>query len=63
MYSSLNLREAYEIACLGVPTNDWEALAEASLETLNFEIARKAYIRTRDLTKLQLINELEVILK
>ncbi|XP_026481419.1 intraflagellar transport protein 122 homolog [Ctenocephalides felis] len=52
--------EAYEIACLGVPTHDWEALAEAALESLNLEIARNAYIRIRNLEKLQLINDLEV---
>lgn len=43
-----------------MPTHDWEALAEAALESLNLEIARNAYIRIRNLEKLQLINDLEV---
>jgi len=29
------LREAYQVACLGVTTSDWEGLAQSALEALH----------------------------
>lgn len=52
-------REAYEIACLGVTEGDWEALARAALEGLEYNIARKAFTRTRNLTHLELIHSIQ----
>jgi intraflagellar transport protein 122 len=46
------------VACLGVPNTDWEGLAQAALEALNFEIARDAYVKVRNLPWLELINDL-----
>ena len=50
---------AYTIACLGVTENDWETLGKQALETLDLEVARKAYTRLKDLRHLELITDLE----
>lgn len=50
--------EAYEVACLGVPTNDWEGLAQASLDAMQLQVARDSYVKVRNLSWLELINEL-----
>ena len=52
--------DAYRIACLGVTESDWQALAHESLEGLDFDTAKKAFIRTRDLRYLELISNIEV---
>ncbi|KAK1161520.1 hypothetical protein AOXY_G19089 [Acipenser oxyrinchus oxyrinchus] len=52
-------KEAYRIACLGVTDNDWRELAMEALEGLDFETAKKAFIRIRDLRYLELINSIE----
>ncbi|XP_047473268.1 intraflagellar transport protein 122 homolog [Penaeus chinensis] len=52
-------KEAYNIACLGVTDGDWEALAKASLEGLEFNIAKKAFTRIKDLKYLELIHSIE----
>lgn len=52
-------REAYQIACLGVTDLDWKELAMEALEGLDFETAKKAFIRVRDLRYLELINGIE----
>ncbi|XP_014246043.1 intraflagellar transport protein 122 homolog [Cimex lectularius] len=49
--------EVYDIACLGVTESDWKTLAHSALDALNFEIARKAFIRIKDLTYLELIQD------
>ena len=54
-------RDAYRIACLGVTESDWESLAHDALEGLDFETAKKAFIRIRDLRYLQLIQSIEVL--
>jgi intraflagellar transport protein 122 len=51
--------EAYSIACLGVTETDWRALAMRSLEGLEFSVAKRAFIRVRDLRYLELINAIE----
>ncbi|XP_059900419.1 intraflagellar transport protein 122 homolog isoform X3 [Gadus macrocephalus] len=52
-------KEAYQIACLGVTDNDWRDLATEALEGLDFDTAKKAFIRIRDLRYLELINSIE----
>uniref|UniRef100_A0A3Q0R164 Intraflagellar transport protein 122 homolog n=1 Tax=Amphilophus citrinellus TaxID=61819 RepID=A0A3Q0R164_AMPCI len=52
-------KEAYQIACLGVTDSDWRDLATEALEGLDFETAKKAFIRIRDLRYLELINSIE----
>ncbi|NWI98423.1 IF122 protein, partial [Crypturellus undulatus] len=52
-------REAYQIACLGVTDADWRDLAMEALEGLEFETAKKAFTRVRDLRYLELISSIE----
>lgn len=40
---------------------DWEELAHAALETLEFEVARLAFIKLQDFHYLELIQDLQVI--
>ncbi|XP_075229721.1 intraflagellar transport protein Oseg1 isoform X2 [Lycorma delicatula] len=51
--------EAYSIACLGVTEGDWKSLAHAALDSLDFEVAKKSFIRVKDLKHLELINEFQ----
>eukprot|EP00743_Colponemidia_sp_Colp-15_P003978 GILK01004290.1.p1 GENE.GILK01004290.1~~GILK01004290.1.p1 ORF type:complete len:1251 (-),score=266.14 GILK01004290.1:264-4016(-) len=50
---------AYQVACLGVTDNDWRMLAVEALQTMNFGIARKAFIRVRDIRFIDLLNRIE----
>ncbi|XP_076122170.1 intraflagellar transport protein 122 homolog [Alosa pseudoharengus] len=62
MYQYLERRmfkEAYQIACLGVTDSDWRDLATEALEGLDFDTAKKAFIRVRDLRYLELISSIE----
>ncbi|XP_056357716.1 intraflagellar transport protein 122 homolog [Oenanthe melanoleuca] len=52
-------KEAYQIACLGVTDADWRDLAMEALEGLEFETAKKAFTRVRDLRYLELISSIE----
>ncbi|GAB0194371.1 intraflagellar transport protein 122 homolog isoform X1 [Grus americana] len=52
-------KEAYQIACLGVTDADWKELAMEALEGLEFETAKKAFTRVRDLRYLELISSIE----
>lgn len=49
--------DAYQVACLGVPNNDWEGLANIALDNLNFGVARDAFVKVRNLPWLELIND------
>eukprot|EP00051_Salpingoeca_urceolata_P027998 m.484376 g.484376 ORF g.484376 m.484376 type:complete len:1206 (+) comp23337_c0_seq1:143-3760(+) len=51
--------KAYEVACLGVTEADWRALALEALEGLQLDVAKKSFIRVRDLNYLDLIYQLE----
>lgn len=51
-------RDAYQVACLGVPPTDWQALGHAALDALQLDVARDAFVRVRNLPWLQLINQL-----
>ncbi len=50
---------AYAIACLGVTDSDWRLLAIEALQGMKLDIARKAFIRIRDLRFIDLINSIE----
>ncbi|KAM8830455.1 intraflagellar transport protein 122 homolog [Synchiropus picturatus] len=52
-------KEAYQIACLGVTDSNWRDLATEALEGLDFDTAKKAFTRIRDLRYLELINSIE----
>ena len=59
-YVIVYYRDAYRVACLGVTDGDWEMLAHEALEGLDFDTAKKAFIRIRDLRYLELIHNIEV---
>eukprot|EP01029_Cantina_marsupialis_P016814 TRINITY_DN3769_c0_g7_i4.p1 TRINITY_DN3769_c0_g7~~TRINITY_DN3769_c0_g7_i4.p1 ORF type:complete len:1210 (+),score=352.21 TRINITY_DN3769_c0_g7_i4:102-3731(+) len=50
---------AHKVACLGVTQADWRSLAKASLKAGVLDIARKAFIRVKDIKFIELINQLE----
>lgn len=55
-----DFNQAYRVACLGVTDADWRELALRALSNLNFDIARKAFIRLRDVRYLELLNRIEI---
>lgn len=40
---------AYKIACIGVTEQDWRALGTEALIAKNFYLAKKAFVKIRDL--------------
>jgi intraflagellar transport protein 122 len=51
--------DAYQLACLGVTPTDWDSLAHAALDALNFKVAQDAFVKTRNLCYLEYINEIK----
>mmetsp|Transcript_40077 Transcript_40077/g.89958 ORF Transcript_40077/g.89958 Transcript_40077/m.89958 type:complete len:1284 (-) Transcript_40077:23-3874(-) len=49
---------AFKVACLGVTEGDWRLLALDALQSLRFDIARKAFIRVRDMRYIDLLNRI-----
>ena len=49
---------AYQVACLGVTDGDWRLLALDALQNLRFEIARKSFIRIRDMRYIDLLGRI-----
>lgn len=47
--------QAYKVACLGVTDTDWKALGVAALQAMKVDIARKAFIRIRDMKYIELL--------
>lgn len=54
-----NFEMAYTVACLGVTESDWRLLALSALRALNFDIARRGFIRIRDMNYINLVTKLE----
>lgn len=54
---------AYKVACLGVTESDWRELAMRALAGLNFPIARKSFIRIRNVRYIELLNRIEIARK
>ncbi|XP_013396252.1 intraflagellar transport protein 122 homolog isoform X2 [Lingula anatina] len=52
-------KQAYDVACLGVTDQDWAALAHEAMEGLDFDTAKKAFIRVRELRYLELLHSIE----
>ena len=48
---------AYKIACLGVTEQDWRSLGIEALKNYDFEMAKKAFVRIRDLKFLELVEQ------
>lgn len=46
---------AYKVACLGVTDSDWRSLGIAALQSMKLDIARKAFIRIRDMKYIELL--------
>ncbi|CAD7973371.1 unnamed protein product [Amoebophrya sp. A25] len=53
---------AYKVACLGVTESDWRSFALTCLQNLKFDLARKAFIRIRDVKYIDLLNRLKGLL-
>ena len=51
--------DAYQVACLGVPNNDWDGLAHAALEALNFKVAQDSFVKSKNLAWLEYINDIK----
>merc|ERR1719161_1363234 len=49
---------AFKVACLGVTEADWRSLALDALQSLRFQISRKAFIRIRDVRYIDLLNRI-----
>eukprot|EP00656_Telonema_subtile_P040691 TRINITY_DN4577_c0_g1_i1.p1 TRINITY_DN4577_c0_g1~~TRINITY_DN4577_c0_g1_i1.p1 ORF type:complete len:1218 (-),score=334.96 TRINITY_DN4577_c0_g1_i1:117-3770(-) len=52
--------KAYKVACLGVTEADWRLLATSALGEMKLGIARKGFIRVRDMRCIELLNRLEL---
>lgn len=62
MYRYLEKRDfdnAYKVACLGVTEADWKQLALEALGSMQLEVARKSFIRIRDVRYVELVNKTE----
>eukprot|EP00753_Platysulcus_tardus_P014889 PLAT4607.1.p1 GENE.PLAT4607.1~~PLAT4607.1.p1 ORF type:complete len:1226 (-),score=654.52 PLAT4607.1:178-3855(-) len=51
--------EAYAVACLGVTESDWRMLAMRAMQAMSLDVARKAFIRVRDMRYIELLNNIE----
>lgn len=51
--------QAYAVSCLGVPVSDWRLLAWEALQHMAFDVARKAFLRVRDVHSLELVAAFE----
>ena len=62
MYKYLEMKEydkAYDVACLGVTEQDWRAIAIECIQAHMFHLARKAFIRIKDVRFLELLAKIE----
>lgn len=59
----VDFETAYRVASLGVTEDDWRFLALMSLQKLQMHIAKKAFIRLRDLRHLDLLDDIQQYIK
>jgi intraflagellar transport protein 122 len=52
--------KAYQVACLGVTEHDWRALAIDCIQAKKYKIAKRAFIRNKDVRFLDLLQKIEV---
>ena len=50
---------AYKVACLGVTDGDWRNFALFALWNNQFDLARKWFIRVRDIRYIDLLNKVQ----
>lgn len=55
-----DFESAYRVACLGVTDGDWKMLGMHAMTHLHLEIARKAFIRIREVKFVELLNRIEL---
>jgi len=55
-----DFEKAYQIACLGVTEDDWKMLGMHAMQALKLDIARKAFIRVREVKFVELLNRVEL---
>ncbi|VDN20614.1 unnamed protein product [Cylicostephanus goldi] len=55
-------QKAYDLACLGVTSEDWQILAKDAIMNLECDIAKKAFARYKDYRNLQLVAEIKEML-
>ncbi|CAM9714504.1 unnamed protein product [Scytosiphon promiscuus] len=55
-----DFHKAHAVACLGVTQRDWRILGISAVQTMEFEIGRKAFIRLRDLSFVDVLAEIEI---
>ena len=53
-------QKAYDIACLGVTESDWRMLGMHAMSHVALDIARKAFIRIREVKLVELLNRVEM---
>ena len=61
MYQYLDKKDysnAYITGCLGITESDWKSLGKEALDTLDLEVARKAFTRLKDLRYLEFVHDL-----
>jgi len=51
--------QAYNVACLGVTESDWRFFGLTALQDMELDVARKAFIRVRDLKFIELVDSIE----
>ncbi len=52
-------RAAYDVACVGVPDKDWVYLGTQALQRKDWDIARKCFIRLREVQTVDFIDSIE----
>ena len=61
MYQYLDKKDynsAYTTGCLGITESDWKSLGKEALDSLDLDVAHKAFTRLRELRYLEFVNNL-----
>lgn len=54
-----DFKSAYNVACLGITEQDFKSLGIEALQNGNFEIARKCFVRIKEMPLIELTNKFE----